>query len=260
MIFFHLLRFGIRLILLIVGSMKVIGRENIPAAGPYIIVVNHMSKADPPLLYIAFPPMRLRFFAGEKWESHPIFGPIMRAAGAIYIKRGEVDRGALREGLEALKAGSIFGLAPEGTRSRVGYLIRAKDGAAYLASRANVPVLPVGVTNTDVVGRNFARLRRTQMEVRVGTSFLLPQLEKRPKGAELAALTHLIMVHIAALLPERYHGYYSDSPALKALLAGEDPWPHCLRAEGAVGGNGALAAPNSQPSAGNYQPAADVDG
>jgi 1-acyl-sn-glycerol-3-phosphate acyltransferase len=260
MLFFYLLRFGIRLLVLIAGSMRVAGRENIPAAGPYIIVVNHMSKADPPLLYIAFPPMRLRFFAGEKWESHPIFGPIMRAVGAIYIKRGEVDRGALREGLEALKGGSIFGLAPEGTRSRVGRLIRAKDGAAYLASRANVPLLPVGVTNTDSLGRNFARLRRTEMEVRIGKPFLLPQLEKRPKGAELAALTHLIMVQIAALLPERYHGYYSDSPALKALLAGEDPWPHCLRAEGAVSSNEEPPTRSNQLLADNYQPATDVDG
>jgi 1-acyl-sn-glycerol-3-phosphate acyltransferase len=234
MLFSHLLRFGIRLILLVVGSLEVIGRENIPPAGPYIIVVNHMSKADPPLLYIAFPPMRLRFFAGEKWEPHPIFGPIMRAVGAIYIKRGVVDRGALKEGLEALKAGSIFGLAPEGTRSRVGHLIRAKDGAAYLASRANVPLLPVAVTNTDVLGRNFARLRRTRMQVRIGKPFLLPVRQQRAKGPELAALTHFIMVHIAALLPEQYHGYYSDSPALQALLAGEDPWPQCLRAEGAI--------------------------
>ncbi|MCI0397847.1 MAG: 1-acyl-sn-glycerol-3-phosphate acyltransferase [Chloroflexi bacterium] len=222
----------IRICLFFAGRLTMTGREHIPPAGPYIMVTNHMSKADPPLVYYAFPPMKLRFFAGEKWESHPIFGPLMKWGGAIYINRGEVDRKALKEALEALEAGSVFGLAPEGTRSRVGKLIPGKDGAAYLAYRAKVPLVPVGVVNTDVVGRNVARLRRTHLEVHVGRPFMLPELNHRPKGPELSAYTHLIMVHIAALLPERYWGYYAGSPALKVLLAGEDPWPHCLAAEG----------------------------
>jgi 1-acyl-sn-glycerol-3-phosphate acyltransferase len=193
-----------------------------------------MSKADPPLMLLAMPPIRLRFFAGEKWRKHPIFGPIMAFAGAIYINRGEVDRRALKEALDALKGGSIFGLAPEGTRSRVHAMIPAKEGAAYLASRANVPILPVAVVNTDVIGENLKRLRRTRLEVHVGRPYHLPQMERRVKGPELEAYTHLIMVQIAALLPERYHGVYRDSPALKALLAGRDPWPHCLQVAGAA--------------------------
>ncbi|HSM19436.1 MAG TPA: lysophospholipid acyltransferase family protein, partial [Hyphomicrobiales bacterium] len=175
--------------------------------------------------------MRLRFFAGEKWERHIIFGPIMKAVGAIYINRGEVDRRALREALHALEAGSVFGLAPEGTRSKVRKLIAAKDGAAYLASRAQVPILPVGVVNTDRIGPNLLRLRRTRLETHVGQPFLLP-IGKRAKGPELEAATHLIMVHIANLIPERYHGYYAGSPALAALQRGEDPWPYCLAAAG----------------------------
>jgi 1-acyl-sn-glycerol-3-phosphate acyltransferase len=232
MFFTYLLRGLIRFLLLLVGSAKVSGRERIPASGPYIIVVNHMSVADPPLIFLAFPPMRMRFFAGEKWERHWLFGPIMKKVGAIYINRGEVDRRSLREALQALENGSVFGLAPEGTRSRVGHLIRAKDGAAYLASRADVPLLPVGVVNTDVLGADVERLRRTRLEVHIGEPFSLPDLDRRAKGAELEAYTHLIMVRIAALLPERYHGHYADSPALAALQRGEDPWPYCLQVAG----------------------------
>lgn len=232
MFIIYVLRVILRFVLLLLGSMTVYGRENVPERGPYILVVNHMSKADPPLLFLALPPMRLRFFAGEKWERHPLFGPIMKIAGVIYINRGEVDRKALREAMDAIRNGSIFGLAPEGTRSKVGHLIEAKDGAAYLASRVNVPILPAAVTNTDVLGANVKRLRRTHMEVHFGKPFYLPELGRRAKGRELEAYTHLIMVHIASLLPERYHGYYADSPALAALLRGEDPWPYCLEIAG----------------------------
>lgn len=230
----NLLRVALRFILFFIGSMEVTGRENVPEEGPYILVVNHMSKADPPLLFLALPPMRLRFFAGEKWERHKLFDPVMKAVGVIYINRGEVDRKALREAMEALRSGSIFGLAPEGTRSRSGKLLKAKDGAAYLASRAHVPLVPVGVTNTDVLGANVKRLRRTKMAVHIGQPFRLPDGEQRPKGKELEACTHLIMVHIASLLPQRYHGYYADSPALAALQRGEDPWPYCLQITGAA--------------------------
>ena len=232
MLIIHLLRAFIQTALLFFATLTVTGRSNIAETGPYLLAVNHMSKVDPPLIFITWPAMRWRFFAGEKWERHLIFGPLMRWAGAIYINRGEVDRKALKQALDALNEGSIFGLAPEGTRSRVGALIPARDGAAYLATRAGVRVLPVGVVNTDVLGRNMLHLRRTRLELRVGQTFTMPDLGRRTRASDLAAYTHLIMVHIAALVPERYWGAYSDSPALAALLAGHDPWPHCLRAEG----------------------------
>lgn len=224
----------VRVVLFFVGTLEVGGWGNVPAEGPYIIAVNHMSKSDPPLLYLAWPPVGIRFFAGEKWEKHLIFGPLMRLAGAIYIRRGEVDRKALKEALAALSAGSVFGLSPEGTRSRVGALIQARDGAAYLATRAKVPVLPVGIINSDRLGPNFSHLRRTHFKVQIGRPFMMPELVRPPRSNELSAFTHLIMVRIAALLPQRYWGYYAESSALKALLEDRDPWPHCLEEEGVV--------------------------
>jgi 1-acyl-sn-glycerol-3-phosphate acyltransferase len=227
-----LLRGFIYSVLFFAGRPSVTGRDNIPSTGPYIMVVNHMSKADPPLIMIALPRVRMRFFAAEKWEKHVIFGPLLRWGGAIFINRGEVGRAPLRQALKALKTGSVFGLAPEGTRSRVGALIRARDGAAYLATRSMVSVLPVSVVNTDILGHNMARLRKTDIQINIGEPFTLPELSRRPKGAELSAYTHLIMIHIAALLPECHRGYYAESPGLKAYLEGEDPWPYCLEAEG----------------------------
>ena len=224
----------VRIVMVLFGRLNVVGLENIPAEGPYILAINHMSKADPPLVWISWPRVRIRFFAAEKWEKHLIFGPLMKHSGAVYINRGEVDRNALRQALTALKEGAIFGLAPEGTRSKVGALIEARDGAAYIASRADVPIVPVGMVNTDLLGHNMTHLRRTVVETRIGKAFELPKTSKRLKSGELAAYTHLIMIQIAELLPEHYWGYYADSPALEALLKAEDPWPYCLEAEGVV--------------------------
>lgn len=224
---YRFMRAVMRLIQLTLSSLTVTGRENIPAHGPYIVTVNHMSTADTPLLLLAFPLQKWRFFAGEKWQDHRIFGPLMGWLGAIYINRGEVDRQALREALDALQKGLVFGLAPEGNRSKIGQLIPAKDGAAYLASRSNVPIVPVGMVNSDTLFANARRLQRTPIEIRIGEPYTLPDLGRRVRSRDLPAYSELIMAHIAALLPERYHGAYADSPALHALQDGEDAWDAC---------------------------------
>jgi 1-acyl-sn-glycerol-3-phosphate acyltransferase len=208
----------------VLARLRVTGRENVPLSGPYIVAVNHMSAADSPVLFLALPLLPYRFFAGEKWKSHWLWGPLMGWVGGIYIKRGEVDRQALREALDALTAGAVFALAPEGQRSKVGYMQPAKDGAAFLALRANVPILPVGLSNTDQLFANARRLRRTDIDIRIGRPFTLPQTGGRVRSHELAAYTHLIMCHIATLVDERHRGVYQDSPALHALLSGQDPW------------------------------------
>lgn len=206
------------------------GEENIPAEGPYLVVLNHTSVADTPVLLITFPLMAWRFFAVKKWKYHPVYGPIMSWLGAIYVDRGEIDRATLRQAMQAIRQGTVFGLAPEGQRSFTGQMMEAKVGAAYLASRTDVPIVPVGIVNNDRLFPNAKQLRATHVEVRIGEPFRLPPLGRRAKGADLQAYTHLIMVQIAALLPARYHGFYADSPALAALQRGADPWPYCHEA------------------------------
>lgn len=231
MIRYHLFRTGLRAIQVAISDLTVTGRENIPESGPYLVVVNHMSSADSPMLMIAFPALPWRFFAGEAWREHWFFGPAMHWLGGIYINRGEVDRPALREAIEALQTGAVFGLAPEGTRSKVGAMQPAKDGAAYLASRTGVPIVPVGMNHTDVLFDNTRRKQRTEVEIRIGKPFMLPEFAHRVRKPELAAYTHLIMAHIAVMVNPEHRGVYADSPALTALLTGEDPWPYCLAAE-----------------------------
>lgn len=227
MLRYRIARSGWKVVQVVLADVTVSGKENIPTDGPFLVTTNHMSAADTPLLFVSFPTQEWRFFAGEKWQDHWLWGPMMGSLGAVYIKRGEVDRRAIQEALKAIDDGAVFGLAPEGKRSKVGEMQEAKTGAAYLASRGEAPILPVGIINTDILFANVRKFKRTRVEVIIGEPYYLPDLGRRARRADLDAYTHLIMVHIAALLPERYHGVYRDSPALKALLVGEDPWPYC---------------------------------
>ncbi|MCP4425051.1 MAG: 1-acyl-sn-glycerol-3-phosphate acyltransferase [Chloroflexi bacterium] len=228
---YRLIRFAMRVArLFLLVRFKVTGRENIPASGPYIVVLNHTSVVDTPVLLLNFPLQKWRFFAVDKWQTHPIYGPIMAWLGAIYIQRDKVDRQQLREALAAIQEGRVFGLAPEASRSFTGQMMAAKDGAAYLAAKAQVPILPVGLVNNDVLFANVKRLRPTTIEVRIGEPVMLPESGGRVRSRDLSAYTEFIMIHIAAQLPPQYHGYYADSPALAALLAGEDVWAAAKKA------------------------------
>ncbi len=230
MLRFRVARVFFTIVQRILCRLRVTGLENIPAAGPYILAVNHLSTADIGIVFVGFPVQPWRYFAGEKWATHPVWGPLMSWLGVIFINRGEVDRRALRQALAALAEGHVFALAPEGTRSKVGSMQPAKDGAAFLAAQAGVPILPVGLNNTDVLFAHVRRLRRATITMRIGEPFDLPDVGHRPRGQDLTAYTSLIMTHIAALVEPRHRGVYGDTLALAALLAGQDPWPYCQMA------------------------------
>ncbi len=211
------------------GYTQVFGLDNLPDNGPYLIVTNHLSVADSVMVLLALPPIKVRFLISKKWENLFVLGPLMKRLGGIYLDRTIVDRQAIDTALTTLQQGGIVGLAPEGTRSPIQQMIKPLHGAAYLATRHPVPIIPIGLVNTDQLFHNFLRLRRTPIEIRIGPSFTLPPLEKKIKSTQLVAYTDYIMLHIAKLLPARYHGYYHliQHRGLPAILHGEDPWPHC---------------------------------
>jgi 1-acyl-sn-glycerol-3-phosphate acyltransferase len=230
MLFLRFIRALCRCFLFFVGTTEYIGREHIPAGQPFIFVFNHMSVVDSLLIIAGLPAMRMRIFIGPGWRKAPIVAQVAERFGGIFLDKG-AERKSLRIALQSLADGVPLGLAPEGTLSKERALMRAKDGAAYVALKAQTAILPAGITGSEQVRSNLSRLRRSRFSVRFGPVFTLPETEARPISGRLPAYTHLIMVHIAALLPERYHGAYRDSPALQALGRGEDPWPYCAEAE-----------------------------
>jgi 1-acyl-sn-glycerol-3-phosphate acyltransferase len=198
----------------------IVGQDNLPSSGSYLIVVNHLSIADPPMIFVNVP-QQLMMFVADKWKKVPGISHLATTVGAIWVARGEADLAAIKTALTALKSGQPLGIAPEGTRSRTRSLQRARTGAAYLADRAGVPVVPVAISGTERLGENVRRLRRTPVRMVIGEPFRLPP-NGRAKGDVLDAYTDSIMCRVAALLPPEYRGVYADHPELRALLAAAD--------------------------------------
>lgn len=215
---YRLLHWFFTLLVRVLSRTRAEGLQNVPDSGPYLLVSNHMSMADLPTSYIYLGGPHITGWAAGKWRNHPLFSPILRLGGGIFIDRGEVDRSALAEALAWLRSGKAFGLSPEGTRSKVGALQQAKTGAAYLADAADVPVLPVGLIGTDRALPSLLRLRRPEIIVRVGKPFKLPPLDSQNRSLSLRRNTDEIMCRIAALLPPRYWGHYADNPRILELV------------------------------------------
>ena len=193
------------------------GLDNIPDP-PYIFAINHLGLFDVPLVYGHVGGPHIIGWAAEKYEYHPIFGPLLRAGGAIFIQRGLVDRQALDAAVRAIKNGKAFGMAPEGTRSESAELARGKTGVAYLAAESGAPVVPAAITGTEKVGRELRRLRRPTLTMRIAPPLELPPVSDQQRSKDLRRNADEVMCRIAAMLPPSYRGVYADHPRTHALL------------------------------------------
>jgi 1-acyl-sn-glycerol-3-phosphate acyltransferase len=191
------------------SRLHVEGLENIPAEGPFLLVTNHLFWLDAPVLMVAFP-YRAHVFAGEKWARNPLVGPLFRSLDAIFVERGEVDRKALRQALAVLRGGGVLGLAPEGTRSKTGALQRGHSGAAFMAFRTGVPLVPVVIWGQKAVFPSLRRLRRANVHVAFGPPFSPPAAEGKINTTDVHQFTDEIMYRLAAMLPPAYRGVYAD--------------------------------------------------
>lgn len=196
------------IILKIVARIDLQGLEQVPPSGALVVVTNHLSSFDT-LSIIGLAPVRQgTAFGAIEHRSDFIVGWALDKFGLIWVRRGEADRAAVKIALDELKAGTAVGVAIEGTRSRTGGLLPGKPGAAYLANRANVPIVPVTIWGTEQVTRNLKRLRRSAIHIRIGPVIRLP--EGRATAAQLDAYTDQIMVAMARTLPPEYRGVYRD--------------------------------------------------
>ena len=199
-----------RALLRIFADWQVTGRENIPPMGPLVIVCNHLSNLDPPLLGASLP-RRIRFLAKSSlFNASAVGGWFLRSYGAYPLNRDGVDVRAYRWALNALATDGALALFPEGTRSS-GAMTRAKQGVVNIVLKSKAPILPVGITGTEHTGHWINALHPTgTIRVKVGQVFSLPDIQGKPNKELLESLTTSIMLRIAELLPESYRGVYSD--------------------------------------------------
>jgi 1-acyl-sn-glycerol-3-phosphate acyltransferase len=195
-----------RLLLVLFAHTTISGMERLPR-GPALIAVNHLGDADAVLLLAAFP-AGPEVLAKIEMLDFPVIGKWMDWYGMIWLHRGQPDRRALRAALQAFQEGRSLVIAPEGRYSLNKGLEPGGRGAAYIAARANVPVIPIALTgtrNADIYG-NLRRLRRPLITLTVGEPVdLLPVEEDH---AALEENTERIMRSLANLLPPDYRGAY----------------------------------------------------
>lgn len=128
---------------------EVFGRENIPADGPVVIACNHLSLLDPPVLGAAAT-RQVHFMAKSELFSPSWFGAIIRKLGAFPVRRGAMDRDAIKTGLTILKEKKVLAVFPEGTRSKTGELGRAGGGAFMMAVKMKAKIVPAYIYGTDL--------------------------------------------------------------------------------------------------------------
>ncbi len=134
----------------LLGGFHASGAENVPARGACILASNHLSWADPPAVRIGIS-RPCWFMANDFLFRVPVLGPLIRFFNAFPVRRGVVDREAIRKADELLQAGELLVIFPEGGTTITGRLVPFEGGPAMLALRNNVPIVPVGLAGTDKV-------------------------------------------------------------------------------------------------------------
>ena len=177
------------------------GNNRVPMQGPLVVVANHGSHLDPPLLGHALG-RPVAFMAKAELFNIPLLGRVIRACGAYPVRRGASDREAIRTATARLEEGWATGVFLDGTRQSDGRINNPLPGAALLAARTGAPLLPVAICNSHRAlggGRSWPRL--VPIQLRIGDPIPAPASRRRP---DLDATT--------ALLQERINGLLDQGP------------------------------------------------
>ena len=158
---------------------KLIGRENIPQKGSFIMVSNHGSLLDPPLLGHALG-RNISFMAKSELFTIPLLGFIIKSCGAYPVKRGLVDKRTIEIACEKLSNNNSIGIFIDGTRQKDGRVNKPKQGAALLAFKNQKLLLPVAIINSHRLVRfRFFITCFTKIVIKVGKPINPPKVSSK---------------------------------------------------------------------------------
>ncbi len=160
-------------------GVRFVGKEQVPAEGPLVVIANHRHWSDIVLMALAVYPRQVHFMAKSEYGQNRFFNFLIKYLGSFLVERGEADMRAIKTALGYLKQGEVVGIFPEGTRNKTEQkLLPFKPGAFVLAQRGKAQVLPLAISNAT----NYAGWRKPRTAVLIGEAFELDGfLDERQK-------------------------------------------------------------------------------
>lgn len=190
----------------LVFRARIRGEEHLPKSGGYVLAPSHRSMMDIPFVAV-LTPRRIRYMGKQSLFDVPVLGWLFATLGGFPVQRDGTDRKALRESIGMLEAGDILLVYPEGTRQHGAKIEKLQPGAAYLALRAGVPIVPVGIAGTEEIfrghGKKIPRFGRVAI-------FVGEPITPVPRGggvvprAEVDALTERLHEEVQHVFDEAY--------------------------------------------------------
>lgn len=219
----YLLGYLVQFLGKLLAKIEVLGRENIPPKGPFIIASNHFSRLDPPfVIYAIKQPICFLMASDQTVEPQLMWGPWLY--GFIPTNRDSLAPSTIKRAVGAIKKGEVIGIFPEGSATEQ-HIRPAKNGAAYLAMTTNARIVPMSIIGMDNIWENWFKGIRPKLTITIGKSFVPPKLptDRNERNLVLKDTGEDIMCRISALLPPKHHGVYTGDPRINNYRLSENP-------------------------------------
>ncbi len=192
----------------IICKVDKIDFSKIPLEGPLIICINHINFIEVPLTHVLLLPRETVGFAKKETWNNPFMAYLFNTFNAIPVDRGGANLSGFKMVHKNLKENKIICIAPEGTRSKDGVLLKGKPGIVAMALLSGAPILPIVHYGGENFWKNLKRFKKTTITYKIGKPFNLKS-EKKIDLEIRDKMLENIMYQMSDMLPEHMKGYYS---------------------------------------------------